>query len=265
MSSRLAARASRSVVAIVILLGAVNLAIAQTGSLSTAGPTDIVAGKRVFDRQCAWCHGTGGVGGSGPILVGVKLRHAATDAALIDILKAGIAGTEMPSFAWSLTDRTAWQTAAYVRSLGLQPVQAVPGNPERGAAAYEARGCGKCHIVRGQGGGLGPELTTIGALRGPTSLRQSVTAPEAAQTPGYLVVRAVSADKVEIRGIRVAEDVFWIHIRDASGTLHTLEKKDLKSLARELGATLMPSYQSLLSAIELDDLVAYLANLRGER
>ena len=199
------------------------------------------------------------------MLRGVKLRHAATDAALIDILKAGIAGTEMPAFAWSLTERTAWQTAAYVRSLGLQPVQAVSGNAERGATVYEARSCGSCHIVRGRGSGLGPELTAIGALRGPTSLRESLTAPDAAQSPGYLVVRAVSGDKVEIRGVRVAEDVFWVHIRDASGTLHSLEKKDLVSLEREAGVTLMPTYKSILSASELDDLVAYLASLRGER
>ena len=250
---------------IAVVLSASSLTSAQTPSLATAGQADVDNGKRVFQLQCAWCHGTDGVGGSGPILRGGKLRHAATDAALLDILKNGIAGTEMPGFAWSLTDRTAWQTAAYVRSLGVQPIQAVPGNPERGAAIYEARSCATCHIVRGRGAGLGPELTAIGALRGPTSLRESVIAPEAAQSPGYLVVRALSAEQVEIRGIRVAEDVFWVHIRDASGKLHSLEKKDLISLERQLGATLMPSYKSLLAASELDDLVAYLASLRGER
>ena len=262
--SRLAARSSL-LVAVAILLGAANLAIAQMQSLSTAGPTDVAAGKRIFQLQCAWCHGTDGAGGSGSILRGVKLRHAPTDAALIEILKAGIPGTEMPSFAWSLTERTAWQTAAYVRSLGLQKAAVVPGSPERGAAVYEARSCATCHIIRGRGAGLGPELTAIGALRGPVSLRESVIAPEATQSRGYLVVRALTAEQREIRGIRVAEDVFWVHIRDGSGTLHTLEKKDLISLELQLGATLMPSYKSILSAAELDDLVAYLASLRGDR
>lgn len=245
------------------VLGGSTLMMAQTQALSTARPTDIAAGKRVFDAQCAWCHGADGAGGNGSTLRGMKLRHAATDAALLDILKTGIAGTEMPAFAISLTGRTAWQTAAYVRSLGLLPRQRVPGSPERGAAIYDVRGCAVCHVVRGRGGGLGPELTAIGALRGPSSLRESVITPEAAHSPAYLVVRAVTGGGVETRGIRVSEDVFWVHIRDASGNLHSFEKKDLTSLERELGATLMPSYKSLLSAPELDDLVAYLATLRG--
>jgi putative heme-binding domain-containing protein len=240
-----------------------DVTMAQTQALSTAGPTDIAAGKRVFDAQCAWCHGADGAGGAGSMLRGVKLRHAATDAALLDILRTGIAGTEMPGFAISLTGRTAWQTAAYVRSLGVLPRQPVPGSPERGAAIYEARGCAVCHIVQGRGGGLGPELTAIGALRGPTSLRESIVAPEAAHSPSYLVVRAVARGGRETRGIRVSEDVFWVHIRDASGNLHSFEKKELTSLERELEGTLMPSYKSLLSGHELDDLVAYLASLRG--
>jgi hypothetical protein len=67
-----------------------------------------------------------------------------------------------------------------------------------------------------------------------------------------------------VRGIRVNEDVFWIHIRDASGTVHTLEKAQLSKLDRELDGSLMPSYASRLSPADLDDLVAYLASLRGE-
>lgn len=117
----------------------------------------------------------------------------------------------------------------------------------------------------GRGVGLGPELSEIGSLRGPASLRESVIAPEAAQSPGYLVVRAVTRAGVETRGIRVNEDVFWVLIRDGTGNVHTFEKKDLTLLERELKGTLMPSYQSVLSAIELDDLVAYLASLRGAR
>ena len=238
---------------------------AQTRPLSSAGPTDTAAGKRIFDAQCAWCHGTDGVGGTGSTLQGRKLRHAADDTALIGILTNGIPGTEMPAFAISLTDRMAWQTAVYVRSLGVLPAERVPGNPERGVAIYTSRGCPTCHVVSGRGGGLGPELTAIGALRGPQSLRESITKPEAARSPGYLVVRAATRGGAEIRGNRINEDVFWVHIRDVAGNVHTFEKKDLTGLARELKGTLMPSYESLLSAADLDDLVAYLASLRGAR
>jgi putative heme-binding domain-containing protein len=248
-----------------LLLLPVDLAATQERALGTADQIELSAGKKIFDAQCAWCHGADGAGGMGSTLQGTKLRHAADDAALLAIVRNGIPGTEMPSFVISLTNQTAWQTAAYVRSLGRLAPQHVPGSPERGQSLYQSKGCGSCHIVAGRGIHLGPELTTIGALRGPSSLRESLIAPEAAHSPAFLVVRAKTQRGDEVRGIRVNEDVFWVHIRDGAGVLHRLAKKDLASLERELRASLMPSYQSMLSSGELDDLVAYLASLRGAR
>jgi putative heme-binding domain-containing protein len=238
---------------------------AQTKPLSTAVATDLADGKRVFDAQCAWCHGTDGAGGAGPSLQRVDLRNAGTDADLVTILRNGIPGSEMPGFAWSMTDTMTWRTAAYVRSLGRTRPEPIPGDAARGRSIYDAKGCETCHVVRGRGTALGPELTSIGALRGPAYLREAVVKPEAAHPPGYLVVRALPRAGSEVRGIRVDEDAFWIHIRDASGTLHVLERKDLLRVDRDVNGTLMPSYASALSAADLDDLVAYLAGLRGAR
>jgi putative heme-binding domain-containing protein len=183
----------------------------------------------------------------------------------MSMLRTGIAGTEMPGFQWSMTETMTWRTAAYIRSLGRRPAEPVPGDVTRGAVVYEGKGCQTCHVIDGRGNALGPELTTIGALRGPAHLRESIVKPEAAHPTGYLVVRAVPRAGAEVRGIRVDEDAFWIHIRDAAGTLHVLEKKDLQTLDRDPGGTLMPSYASVLSADELDNLVAYLASRRGGR
>ena len=238
---------------------------AQSRSLSSADAGELATGKRIFDAQCAWCHGTDGTGGAGPSLQRPDLRHAAADSDLVSILRNGISGTEMPGFQWSLTDTMTWRTAAYVRSLGRKPAEPVRGDASRGAAVYEARGCQTCHMLAGRGTALGPELTTVGAVRGPAYLREAIVRPEAAHPPGYLVVRALPRNGAEVRGIRVDEDAFWIHIRDSGGTLHVLEKQQLQRLDRDLNGTLMPSYASVLSANELDDLVAYLASRRSGR
>lgn len=243
-----------------MLLLLMRLMNAQTRPLSNAEPDDIAAGKRIFAAQCAWCHGTDGVGGSGPSLQRSALRHAKQDADLVTIVRNGIAGTEMPGFQWSLTETMAWRTAAYVRSLGRIPRESIRGDVQRGAAIYERQGCQACHVIGGRGTTLGPELTNIGALRGAAYLREAIVKPEAARPSGYLVVRALTRAGTEVRGIRLDEDVFWIHLRDSAGSLHVLEKKQLVQLDRDLTGTLMPSYASLLTAGELDDLVAYLAS-----
>jgi putative heme-binding domain-containing protein len=232
--------------------------------LVNAGTRDVAEGQRIFDAQCAWCHGTNGTGGTGPSLQRTTLRHADNDTTLVQIVRTGIPGTEMPSFAIALTDRMAWQTAAYVRSLGRTRARPLPGNADRGAALYESSGCASCHIVNGSGGPLGPELSSIGALRGASYLKDALIKPETTHPPGYLVVRATTADGNTIRGVRVNEDVFWVLIRDGAGRVHSLEKSRLTSLDRELQASLMPSYAARLSDAQVDDLVAYLSGLRGK-
>jgi putative heme-binding domain-containing protein len=251
--------------ALVFFMACASTAYGQTASLADASAEEVAAGKRIFDAQCAWCHGADGVGGTGSSLQRTALRHARSDADLVSIVRNGVPGTEMPAFYLSMTDSMARRTAAYVRSLGRSTPAPLAGNREAGAAIYEAKGCQSCHVIAGRGNAVGPELTTIGALRGPAFLRESIVKPEAAHPRGYLVVRAIRRSGGEVRGIRVDEDAFWLHVRDAAGTLHTIEKKELANVERELNGTLMPSYASMLSPTELDDLVAYLAHQRGER
>ncbi|HEV3141021.1 MAG TPA: c-type cytochrome [Vicinamibacterales bacterium] len=229
----------------------------------TGGSAETAAGKRVFDAQCAWCHGNDGDGGTGPNLHG-RLAHATDLKSIVDIVANGIAGSEMPSFRSPLTEHAIRQAAAYVQSLSRSAKPAAAGNVPHGKTVYDANGCASCHTVDGRGGILGPELTNIGGRRGAPYLREALVKPEAAHPPGYLVVRAVTNGGTEVRGIRVAEDVFWVHVRDARG-VHTLQKSELTSLERQPDASLMPSYANRLAAADLDDLVAYLSTLRSTK
>ena len=254
-------RTSAAVLASLLVLLPAPRASAQARRAVPA-TQDAAAGKVLFDAQCAWCHGAGGDGGTGPNLHG-RLRHAADYKSIVDIITSGIPGTEMPSFRSPLTERHIRQIASYVQSLGRTKPAALVGNAGHGAAVYEANGCASCHAVAGRGGILGPELTSIGAMRGAPYLRDAIVKPAAAHPPGYLVVRAVTAGGSEVRGIRLNEDVFWLQVRDAGGNVHVLQKSELSKVERQTDASLMPSYASRLSGPELDDLVAYLSTLRG--
>ena len=58
-------------------------------------------------------------------------------------------------------------------------------------------------------------------------LRDAMVKPEATHPPRYLVVGAMNnGERSGDRGIRFNEDVFWIEIRDAGGTVHVLQKSE---------------------------------------
>jgi putative heme-binding domain-containing protein len=223
---------------------------------------DIAQGKKIFESQCALCHGQTGTGGRGPSLHRPKLTHAPDDEALAKVISDGIE-PEMPG-AWQLHPREVASVGAYVKSLGAIPPEVLPGDPGRGERIYQNKGCTGCHMIAGKGEGFGPELTDIGSRRNGAHLRETILHPAAELPEGFLYVAIVTQSGSTIRGIRVNEDSFNIQIKDARGQFHSLAKSELRELRRLSNETPMPAYGGSLSNAELDDLVAYLASLKGK-
>jgi cytochrome c oxidase cbb3-type subunit 3 len=165
--------------------------------------------------------------------------------------------------AWQLSPREVKGVVAYVRSLGSITLEPLPGDASRGERLFKTKGCDTCHMVRGQGSGFGPELTDIGSKRSAAFLRESLIAPEAVVPDDFLLVELITASGATIRGARVNEDTFSIQIKEVSGELHSYRKSALKDLRKLRGKSPMPSYDGALKPDEMDDLIAYLASLRG--
>jgi len=247
-----------------------------SSTTSTNSP-DLEQGRRLFESQCAMCHGPHGEGGKGPTLAQPTLPRANDWESLIRIISGGIAGTEMPPA--HLEGKDIVLVAKYVKSLGSQPVVPLPGDPHRGAQIYATKGgCAVCHMIRGKGGVFGPDLSDVGRRRSAPYLRRSVVDPSADVPKSYsawrsdvplpenfLYVRIVTRDGQEFSGIRVNEDTFSIQIRDATGAIHSFFKSNLAELHKDFGKSPMPSYATVLTKDELDDLIAFLASLRLDK
>jgi putative heme-binding domain-containing protein len=225
---------------------------------------DLAIGRRIFESQCAVCHGQGGTGGRGPALTRATLPKTPDDASLRRAIAEGLP-PEMPG-AWQLSVREVASVAAYVRTLGSVAEEPLAGNAERGAVVYEARGCSGCHVIRGKGIANGPELTAIGARRNAAYLRESIRTPAASLPDDYLLMEAVTAAGRTVRGVRANEDPFTLQLRDPStGQFHSFRKADLKEIRRLTAQSTMPAYrETSLSSTQLEDLVAFLAAQRGE-
>lgn len=223
--------------------------------------------------MCVTCHGFEGAGGEAPSLNRAKLDRAPDDAALRAVIADGLPERGMPRVR-RLTDNELQQLVSYVRSLGRTATVTVPGNAQQGRETYKKLECQSCHVINGEGGGLGPELTQIGRLRGAEYLRKTVVNPSGRLPRGtlpipargfseFLPVLVVTRDGREVRGMRINEDSFTIQLRDAANQFHSFRKADLSRIEKQAGTSLMPAFGDRLSKSELDDLVAYLSSLRG--
>ena len=232
---------------------------------SHKNPTDITKGKRIFRNQCSTCHGADAQGLFAPDLTRGNFRHAESDSDLFRIVSDGISGTSM--YPLRMSDRQIWQVVSFVRTLEDPSRRSSPqGNIENGKILFQGRGeCTKCHMVNGEGGRLGPDLSDIGWKRSVTYLEASVRRPS--DVIGSLLSDRYASTKIEtlngviIEGVLLNEDGYSLQIMDEEETLFSYLKRDLQKIEkREVSA--MPSYEETFSDREFEDLVSYLYFLR---
>lgn len=93
------------------------LGVSADGSVRNPYTTDddseVAAG--IFGRRCAICHGSEGIGWSGPPLNHAGLKHGDSDLAIYKVLRDGVPGTAMVSPGLSPTER--WQVVGYLKML----------------------------------------------------------------------------------------------------------------------------------------------------
>ena len=90
-----------------------------------ATPESVAAGKLIYQRSCATCHGLDGAGGPGndlipaaPGLTGDKWEHGSTDGEIFNNIKDGIAPDfNMTPWKDQLKDPDIWNVVNYLRSI----------------------------------------------------------------------------------------------------------------------------------------------------
>ncbi len=260
----------RSLIATAVVMGTIGWDIVMIGAQQHANPNQknpfagdaqaIPAGKAIFEQSCEVCHGSGGSGGRGPALNTGVFKRGSDDLELFEVIKNGVAGTQMPNMGLSADD--SWRVVAYLRSISPIDNEPVTGSAANGEAIFSGKGeCSKCHMVNGHGSRLAPDLSTIGGWK-IKDLRRQILKP--GSKPGYFsdLVEVRTRDGRTIRGLRRNEDTFSIQLFGADQQFHLYLKKHLAGV-KYLEKSLMPAdYERRLSAGEVDDLVAYLKSLK---
>ncbi|HTX16092.1 MAG TPA: c-type cytochrome [Candidatus Baltobacteraceae bacterium] len=238
-------------------------------------PQSLAEGKMLFEGTCAGCHGIDGSGANGPNIRNVG-KQLGPEGIYTMIATGGAIGSGMPNFS-SLGDQKIWLLVNYVSTFDETGGGAVTGDPAKGKEVYEANGCSNCHMIDGQGGDSGPDLSQIGGVRSAGFLHDALIDPganlpqsdaalqERANYPSYTMYRVVMKDGKVIEGTRVDEDSFTLQLRDDKGQIRSIEKQQAEKIEVLPNKSFMPSYKDKLTETQLNDLVAYLAGLGAAR
>jgi len=139
------------------------------------------------------------------------------------------------------------------------------GIAENGKRVYESPlgSCVACHAIKGEGGAIGPDLTTVGAGLPLELIVESVLWPSRQLKEGYISTSVTTRDGRIYSGYREREEGGVLWLRDiATQEVVPIPVNDIQE-RNEIG-TLMPSgLTANLSREELRDLMRYLWELRG--
>jgi cytochrome c oxidase cbb3-type subunit 3 len=255
------------------LVGIHTLSSAQPSTDAKTNPLEgdpraIEGGKNIYRGRCAVCHGIDAKGYRGTDLTTGDWIHGGTDPQIFATIARGITGTEMPGNV-NMSEEEVWMVIAYLRTLSNPgATSAERGDATRGEELYRSKtkgNCRQCHMIDGQGGRLGPNLSRIGASRSVAALERGIRQPSEVIPVGFETITVVTLDGKRIRGVRKNEDTFSVQIMTVNEELRSFFKRDVKEVIAE-EQSLMPAYgPERLSDDELTDLVRYLRTLRGAR
>jgi PQQ-dependent dehydrogenase (methanol/ethanol family) len=224
-------------------------------------PVDRVAhGTAVYEKVCASCHGAGAMGGRAVALINNRRLRAMSRDEIAGIIRNGMPNG-MPPFG-SLPDADLEAVTDFVRSFNSSAFDLQPdGDVAAGALLFFGKGeCSSCHIARGRGAAVGPDLSNIGRQMTIPELSRALVEPDAAIAQGYATARAVLKDGGTVRGFVRNEGNHVMPLQTIDGRLVVIDKRSA-AITRESGSVMPP-----LKATpdETRDLIAFLSRLGGQ-
>ncbi len=141
------------------------------------------------------------------------------------------------------------------------------GNANKGRELMQASlrsdsQCLKCHMIRGIGGRVGPDLSMIGLKGSKENLFESILYPSKAIADQYLQHRIDTSSGQSLIGLIIQDTDQNVLLRDANGKDFSIPKSEIES-RRKIDTSIMPdNLVQAFSEDDLIDLVEYLATLK---
>lgn len=246
-----------SLVVVVLAMGLAGFWVQTSASQTLKAAT----GTDTYALKCAGCHGADARGGEyGPPLAGNRRLRGRSVAWLRKVIHYGVPTGGMPAFNLPAGELDA--LAAMVHSLNSPAAEnKVPGDRVAGEKYFFGKGqCGACHMVRGMGSAVGPDLSNVARDMTAAEIRRSLLQPGERLAPGYQTVTVRLRDGKQVRGFARSRSNFEIVVQDLKGRFHLLPTDEVSSISEQPQSE-MPATKA--SPEELQNLIAYLSGLTG--
>jgi len=208
-------------------------------------------------RELAWACAASEPGARTLLAAVEQKRVPATEVepALADLLRAH-RDPEVSSMAAKTIPRAATNRSQIV--VQFQSVLNLAGDAGRGKLAF-AKHCRTCHVFRGDGQRVGPDLSGI-AGRPRAALLVDILDPNREVSGDFTAVVAALKDGRSATGILTSETAAHIVLLRPDGVVESIPRSELESL-RSTGKSLMPEgFERNLTAMDLADLLAFLGS-----
>ncbi len=222
-------------------------------------PEALEAGRRFYLISCSGCHGPNGEGGRGLKLAGNGSVRGATNRRLFDSIKNGVRGSDMPPS--TQPDDGILQIITFIKSINASAYDSkLPGEVAAGETLFDGKGgCRTCHMIRGAGGKLGPDLSHVGVTRSMGEIRESILKPNERVAEGFAGVAVTTKKGGWIEGIAKDNTNYSISVLDAKGQLHLISKTDVTEIVFKKKSLMPEDYAEQLTKAELNDLTSFLS------
>jgi len=233
-------------------------------------------GTQIYNKNCTTCHGINmGAGIIGPAIVqpgAGTFRGQRTEFELMEKIRNGVPGTPMAAWKGKLSANDILKLGAYIHALrGMAIDDPVPGDVAHGEQIFYGKGeCGSCHMIKGKGGLIGPDLSNIAAERKTVNIEGPLTKSEhriwldggdhiatlpPMDTYDAVLITLKNGDKID--GVLLNQDGFSMQVMGLNNQLHLLDRADVATVVEK--PPLMPTdYDKRLTATEFRDLMAFL-------
>jgi len=140
------------------------------------------------------------------------------------------------------------------------------GDVGRGRAVFygQKAQCSACHAIGREGGTLGPDLTSIGAIRSGRDILEAIVFPSASFVPGYEPMRIETKDDI-ITGNIVREDGNAVVVKLNATLEQRIPRGDIKNIKPGTVSVMPEGLIAGLAKEELLDLMTFLQSQNGEQ